>query len=254
MLGLTEDELNWIRQVLSDPLVDDLSPSPSYDYVKKTEFERNKNKGNVRKELDALRKELIGYAPEELIELRMKREREKLGIENFAGIYIIHNLVYDIYYIGQAKKVFDRAYKHFVTNPSENKARYEWTVEYNLPEIYDDYRLGDKFNISLISLKQTSFSSLNEFEDNAIRAYNSLVPHGYNRMPGNILDKPIFKNDDYEKAANLLLDKIKGSLPPPKKRMSYTLHLLSELECPRNTVFALNFIKLIKAYQKANRK
>lgn len=45
---LPVDELNWIRQVLSDYTPKEISPS--YFYLKMTEFERNNNKGNVRKE------------------------------------------------------------------------------------------------------------------------------------------------------------------------------------------------------------
>ncbi|WP_255293723.1 excinuclease ABC subunit C [Bacillus wiedmannii] len=253
---LTEDELNWIRKVL-----DDYEPgiSASYFYRRDSIIERNKNKGNVRKELDSLRKKMIKYTPQELLELKSKKVRESRDVNNFSGIYIIHNCVRDLYYIGQSVKVFDRAYTHFVKNQELKKGRYEMNVQFNLPEIYHDYNLGDKFSISLIPLEDTSFSTLNELEDNAIRAYDSLVPNGYNRNPGNILDKPIFANDDFEKAANLILDKIKGTeifltLTNNRKRLWYSIDLLSELGLPKNLTFSNNLAELIKVYQKANKK
>ncbi|ALC83899.1 MULTISPECIES: GIY-YIG nuclease family protein [Bacillus] len=239
---LTEDELNWIRHVLSNYKPFEISPS--YFYKMTTEIERNGNKGIVRKELDELRKKMIKVTPQELLEFRNKNVRERRGIYNFSGIYIIHNCVKDIYYVGQAERIFDRAYQHFVINAGN-------------AEIYKDYSLGDEFSISLIPLENTSFSSLNELEDNAIRAYDSFK-NGYNRMPGNIMDKHIFKNADYEKAANLILDKIKGtevflSLSNNRKRMNYTSSLFSELKLPRNIHFLLGFVKMIKEYQKAKK-
>lgn len=258
--ALTEDERNWIRQVLSDYDPFEIEISPSYFYRKKTIIERNSNKGTVRKELDDLRKKMIKFTPQELLELRNKNLRENRGIENFSGIYVIHNRVKDIYYVGQAERVFDRAYQHFFINAASKKERHELNVRFNLPEIYNDYNLGDKFSISLIPLESTSFSSLNELEDNAIRAYDSLIPKGYNRNPGNVMDKPIFNSDDYQKAADLILDKIKGtdmfsSLSNDDKRWHYTRTLLSELVLPSsNTHFLFNFVKMIKAYQKVNKK
>lgn len=253
---LTEDELNWIRKVLEDY---EPGISASYFYRRNTIIERNKNKGNVRKELDSLRKKMIKYTPQELLELKNKKVRESRDVNNFSGIYIIHNCIRDLYYIGQSVKAFDRAYTHFVKNQELKKGRYEMNVQFNLPEIYYDYNLGDKFSISLIPLEDTSFSTLNELEDNAIRAYDSLVPNGYNRNPGNIMDKPIFANDDFEKAANLILDKIKGTevfltLTNNRKRLWYSIDLLSELGLPENLTFANNLADLIKDYQKANKK
>lgn len=246
--NITEEELNWLKQVIGEDYDYDPHTLPlHYVRLKKAQYERNQNKGNVRKELDKLRKKLRKYTPEELLELKSKIERESRGIHNFSGIYIIHNCQLDIYYVGQAEKVFDRVYIHFIKDPTGN------------PEIYNDYSLGDKFNISLIPLENTSFSSLNELEDNAIRAYNSLAPAGYNRMPGNIKDKAFFNNDNYQKVADLLLDKIKGTevfltLTNSRKRIRYIRSLLSELGLPHNAHFILNFAKMIQEYQKANKK
>jgi hypothetical protein len=247
--NLTEDELNWLKQISKDYDYDYdalIKLPPHYVRLKKTNFERNRNKGNVRKELEDLRKKMIKVTPQELRELRNKNVRESRNINNFSGIYIIHNCVKDIYYVGQAVKVFDRAYTHFVLNAGNH-------------ELYEDYSLGDQFSISLIPLENTSFSTLNELEDNAIRAYDS-YQNGYNRVPGNIrVDIYIFKSDDYQKAADLIIDKIKVtelflSLSNDHKRMKYTASLFSELRLPFNANFLRGFVKMIKEYQKANKK
>jgi len=243
---LTEDELNWLKRVLGDDYkYDPFQLPPHYVRLKKADFERNENKEIVRKELDEIRKKLMKFSPKQLLELRIKNERERRGIYNFCGIYIIHNCENNIYYVGQAERVFDRAYMHFV-------------IDKGNPEIYDDYRLGVEFSISLIPLAKTSFSSLNELEDNAIRAYDSF-PNGYNRMPGNLMDKHNFKSDNYQKVADLLLDKIKGtelllSLSNKRKRIIYTGNLLSELGLPTNANFIMGFADVIREYHKANKK
>ncbi|QBP43209.1 excinuclease ABC subunit C (plasmid) [Paenisporosarcina antarctica] len=261
---LTEEELNWLKKISEDYGCDYgglIKLPPPYVRLKKTLFEQEENKEIVRKDLDSLRKIMKKFTPKELIELGNKNLRESRSIRNFAGIYIIHNRLKNIYYIGQSKGVFGRAYQHFVTNPSENKARYEGTVEFNLPEIYDDYRSGNKFNISLIPLENTSFSTLDELESNAISAYNASVEYGgYNRTHGNrVINKSSFNNDDQETAANLILNKIKvteifSTLKNDKKRWDYTRTLSLELVLPHNRNFHSNFVNRIKEYQKTNKK
>ncbi|MCY8083219.1 excinuclease ABC subunit C [Bacillus inaquosorum] len=240
---LSEDELSWIRNVLQDYVPGKISPS--YFYKEITEFERNQNRGKVRKELDALRNKMRRYTPEELLLFKNKKERESEGLHDFSGIYIIHNSDKDTYYVGQAVRVFDRAFNHFLENEGNN-------------QVYEDFCLGDTFSISLIPLSITSFLSLNELEDNAIRAYDS-IHDGYNKMPGNVMDKYIFRNDEYQQAANLILNKIQGtelfsSLTNDRKRMIYISSLFAELRLPENIHFKLGLLKAIKEYQKAIRK
>ncbi|MFL0445418.1 GIY-YIG nuclease family protein [Bacillus subtilis] len=240
---LTKDELSWIRCVLQDYEPGEISPS--YFHKEKTEFERNQNREKVRKELDALRNKMKSYTPEELLLFKNKKERESKGLYNFSGIYIIHNSDKDIYYVGQAVRVFDRVYNHFLANEGNDR-------------VYEDFCLGNTFRVSLIPLSITSFSTLNELEDNAIRAYASIL-NGYNKMSGNVMDKYIFRNDEYQEAANLILDKIQGtelflSLTNDRKRMIYIGSLFTELNLPENIHFKLGLLKSIKEYQKANKK
>ncbi|KRF59808.1 hypothetical protein ASG99_27060 [Bacillus sp. Soil768D1] len=102
---LTEDELNWLKQVLGkDYVYDSLNLPLSYVRLKKTRYERMANKGIVRKELDALREKLKKITPQELLELRNKNVRTSRGVEDFAGIYIIHNREKDIFLLENQKE------------------------------------------------------------------------------------------------------------------------------------------------------
>lgn len=236
---LTRNELKWIRETLND--YDPLEISPSYYYKKNLEIERENNKGNVRKSLDILREELPRYTPYDLGKL-MGNETSKIQmIESPQGIYIIFNRDRGIYYVGQAKNMVKRAQQHFMLNAGN-------------PEIYEHYCSGEKFIISLIPLEKTTFLSLNDLEDYAIRAYDS-YPSGYNRVPGNTMVVPIFKNDDYKKVADIILSRMIAneellSLTNDKKRMQFIFDLFSELNFPRNPGFRINFVKYIKEYQK----
>lgn len=247
---ITEDELKWLRRIKGDDYVyDPIRLPPHYVRLKKASFERYENRTITRKQLDTLRNELKKYAPQELIHLRNKNIRESKRIEEFAGIYIIFNSVTNSYYVGQAENVFNRAYKHFIADNGN-------------PEIYQDYRLGDEFSISLIPLHKTSFSDLNELEGYGIEAYDSFKT-GYNNVQGNYMEKPSFKNDDYQKVAELLLNRIKeteefSTLTNDRKRLDYIKHFfLIQLNLPFNVnlhwSFARNLTKMIKQYQKANK-
>ena len=254
--NLTESQRSWIRAVLNDEDdSDSLDIAPAYLYRVKTQIERNSNKETVRCQLDMLRKGMQKFSPKELLKHRNNNERITKGVENFEGIYIIHNITIDIYYIGQSLKVLDRVIQHF----SKDLRRIKNNVSDGFPVIYSDFKSGNEFSISLIPIEKTNFSTLNELEDNAIRAYKSLVPNGYNRNSGNLLVKAHFKNDEYQKAATLLLENIKEtnlflSLTNDTKRIYYTRILYLELALPYNLHFSSTFIDFIRAYKKENKK
>jgi GIY-YIG catalytic domain len=210
----------------------------------------------VRNQFDNLRSNSKKFTPEEMIELSNKDVRKTCGIDNFAGIYIIHNVFRNNFYVGKSIEVYSRAYKHFVINPANNEERYKANMEFDLPEIYSDYRAGDLFEISLIPLENTTFSTLDDLEAYAISAYNASVENGgYNRTRGNVLNKVQFENEEQEQVANLILNKIKASelfltLTNDKKRNKYTRILALELALPSDSKFFLLFPKKIKDFQK----
>lgn len=252
---ISEKNLKWISEVLNENKL----PQIATTYFQRKEIlnQRNANKVNVRKELDNLR--VLAVTPPQLLKLKNSKFRIEIGINDFSGIYIIYNPFRDFYYIGQSKNVFRRSYKHFVVNPDTQNSRKLINDTYGTPEIYHDYKAGDHFIISFVPLENTSFLSLDELESNAILAYDSLSPNGYNRHPGVIVEKPVFKSHDFEKAAYLLFQEIDGKeeifkeLTNDRKRIDFTLDLMSKLELPNNKSFAIDFIKLIKRYQKMNK-
>ncbi|MED3629772.1 GIY-YIG nuclease family protein [Bacillus subtilis] len=239
----TEKELNWIRSV-----VDSYVPavSPSYYYRKNAEFNRNKDKRKSKEYLDKLRKKLPTYSPEEILKYGQKSIRDQLGIENFSGIYIIKNRTYDKYYVGQAVKVYNRAFKHFSNEGNEY--------------IYKDFISGNKFTIDLIPLYSSSYSTLNELEDIAIRAYEAF-PKGYNRVYGNIIDKPIYHNEDFEKIVNLIIERIKDKdteefldLTNIKKRRRYINNLFKAQGLGWDSPLSIYLFDAIKEEHKKLRK
>lgn len=242
----TRVELKWMKRVLTikKKSVDEVSAS--YIYRQTTVFERDKKRKIVRRELEDLRFKLEIYTPEEVLKLANEHERSSLGINNFSGVYIIHNYTRDFYYIGQSVKVFSRIHHHF--KPKNGN-----------PEIYRDYLAGHKIFISPLPLGETGYSSLNEFEDYAIRAYGCLDPYGYNRTSGNVMDHVTYSNEDYYKLTELLLSKLLESgelwdLTNDKKRINYIGNLFVEYNLPYNTEFQLGFRTAAKVFQKENKK
>lgn len=237
----TEEELNWIRTILSD--YDPFQISSDYFHMKKIEAERYNNREIVRKELDDLINNTPFFTPKELLELNSKTERKRKGIEDCSGIYIIQNCVQNKYYIGQSEKVYERSCMHFISGKGND-------------EVFDDYIYDEEFCISLIPLSSTKFSTLNELEGSAIVAYNTLYPHGYNKIAGNIFDKPLYDNSEYQQVSDLILHRIKEidefpTLTNDRKRLAYIVKLFKEFEIPHNTGFYLNFKTAIKEYQKS---
>lgn len=253
---ITNGQREWLRNLLRKEKEDSLEVSAFYIYRRQLEDERNANIRTNRKKLDTLRHEGRMFTPEELLE--HKATQDKSSLANCDGIYIIHNRSKDMYYVGQAKKLVDRASQHFTSNPAKNQARKRMNELMNLPEVYVDFRSKDQFSISLLPLENSSLSTLNEFEDNAIRAYDAVAPAGYNRISGNLMDQPVFQNNDCQQAAEFLLEKIKvtdvfWSLTNDKARRKYTHLLFWELVLPGDFVFSLHFIHLLRAYRKANK-
>ena len=242
---LTENELTWIRDVLSD--YDPFGEiSHSYLYKLKLDDERNRNKGSIRRELDELQNQTTKYDPQEFWQLKNEQMSESRETGGISGIYIIHNCDRDLHYVGQSKNMVNRVFQHFMRNGGH-------------PDLQEHYRMREKFTVSMIPLDNTPYSSLDDLEDCAIRAYNSLYPNGYNRIPGKMMVKPIFRNEAYQEVAYLLLNDIKekeefSSLTNDKKRMKYIRSLFAELNLPQNISIKLSLMNLIKDYQKDSRK
>ena len=88
----------------------------------------------------------------------------------FSGVYILYNKTKNMYYVGQAKYIFDRVNAHFTGKGNG--------------DVYVDYKYGDEFTIKMISLEKSGYNSLNELERHTIMTYNAFSK-GYNKTRGN---------------------------------------------------------------------
>ena len=96
--------------------------------------------------------------------------RGTLRQSDFTGVYVLHNLTKDMYYVGQSVKVIDRVGQHFTGRGNA--------------DVYADFKYGDEFEISTVSLADSGYGSLNDLESDTIAAYDA-YNNGYNKTAGN---------------------------------------------------------------------
>lgn len=89
---------------------------------------------------------------------------------DYTGIYIIHNLTKNMYYVGQSVKVLGRLSQHFSGRGNG--------------DVYADYKCGDDFMVKTVPLSASGYDSLDALERDAISAYDA-YGSGYNRTRGN---------------------------------------------------------------------
>lgn len=105
-----------------------------------------------------------GISPEEFFDLRSRTKGDRVGV------YVIYNMSKDMYYVGQATRLFFRVNQHFTGHGNG--------------DVYADYKYGDRFTILLLLLTESGYSDLDLFEKDMIEKYNSYAS-GYNRTSGN---------------------------------------------------------------------
>lgn len=120
----------------------------------------------LRIQMDGLCESSSGMSPELFLKNRLALKRAG----DFTGIYILHNVSKDRYYVGQGVRVIDRVSQHFMGHGNA--------------DVYADWKYGDQFMIKTIPLQQSGYQSLNDLEHDAIAAYDA-CEHGYNRTHGN---------------------------------------------------------------------
>lgn len=132
---------------------------------------------NIAAEKASLEEFCIELTPQELFKLRKdlktqpKHSSYRDGF-NFAGIYILHNLTKNKYYVGQSVNVMNRVNTHFKGRTAGNKG------------VYKDFKHGDEWNIKMVRLEDTRFLNLNDMEKYAIQLYEGYTK-GYNKTRGN---------------------------------------------------------------------
>lgn len=155
-----------------------------------------------------------GISPKRFLELYKNKPFEK------PGVYIIHNETKRMYYVGQSVRLSSRLKDHFSGHGN--------------PDVYADYKYGNKFRIRWVFLDGSEFTDLNFMERYYIKQYNSFE-NGYNKTAGNKsaykarLKRGEFK--DVDDAAEFLVNAI--------------THCAQEMEIPESVIIKV----LAKTYQ-----
>lgn len=102
--------------------------------------------------------------PDEFFKLRKQQQGDA------AGVYVLHNCSKDLYYVGQATRLFFRVNQHFTGHGNG--------------DVYADYKYGDIFTIQLVRLVDSGFSDLDLLEKDLIQRHEANTK-GYNRTAGN---------------------------------------------------------------------
>lgn len=130
-----------------------------------------KEYGSFLYSLDSIRdkkqKEKItesGVTPEEFLKYKMNSNGD------IVGVYIIYNQSKDMYYVGQAKRLFFRVNQHFTGHGNG--------------DVYADYKYGDRFIIKLIPLNESGYDDIDKLEKDKIEEYKAKEA-GYNKTTGN---------------------------------------------------------------------
>lgn len=108
--------------------------------------------------------ETLGLPPEQILEVRKHIQGDQVGV------YIIYNMTKKQYYVGQAKKLYQRVWQHFTGHGNG--------------DVYADYKYGDKFMVRLLTLQASGYSDLDQLERDMIRQFNAFTT-GYNKTVGN---------------------------------------------------------------------
>lgn len=126
-----------------------------------------RNTRRVRK----LASSTIELTPREFLKVRMGAlEGNGRGPLEFKGVYVIHNLTKDKYYVGQSLRVMQRVNQHLTGHGNG--------------DVYADLKYGDDFTIRTLSLAKSGYRNLNDLERDLIEAYDASVS-GYNKTRGN---------------------------------------------------------------------
>lgn len=89
---------------------------------------------------------------------------------DIVGVYIIYNSTQNMYYVGQATRLFFRVNQHFTGHGNG--------------DIYADYKYGDAFFVKIVKLSESGYDDLNLLEKDLIKEYNAYT-YGYNKTKGN---------------------------------------------------------------------
>ena len=124
----------------------------------------NYRENAISKNYDKFMSRNDSLTPKEFFDIKSKQTGDVVGV------YVIHNKTKDMYYVGQAKRLFFRLNQHFTGHGNG--------------DVYADYKYGDNFTIQIIKLSESGYSDLDKLEKDLINKYNA-YGSGYNRTSGN---------------------------------------------------------------------
>ena len=154
--GFSDEFVQYCVAALPDPVRMEL-PRVLIDYLTARHEE-------LARHFDSFLSQSKSVTPNEFFQIK----GEQTG--DVVGVYIIHNESKDMYYIGQAKRLFFRINQHFTGHGNG--------------DVYADYKYGDDFAIKIIPLADTGYEDIDLLEKDMIQKYDA-YHRGYNRTRGN---------------------------------------------------------------------
>ena len=118
----------------------------------------------LARDFDKFLSETDSITPREFFQIKGQQSGDVVGV------YIIHNESKDMYYIGQAKRLFFRINQHFTGHGNG--------------DVYADYKYGDDFAIKIVPLANSGYQDIDLLEKDMIQKYDA-YHRGYNRTRGN---------------------------------------------------------------------
>ena len=118
----------------------------------------------INKKFDDFLLNVDTVSPNDFFEIKNKQRGD------IVGVYVIYNETKDLYYVGQAKKLFFRISQHFTGHGNG--------------DVYADYKYGDNFTIKIVKLSDSGYDDLDLLEKDLIKKYNAFT-NGYNKTAGN---------------------------------------------------------------------
>ena len=149
---MSRDFIDYKNRFFPRAVVRDL-PLVIGEYLKYRDVEVHENFESFLQECDSM-------TPEEFFDLK------ELQKGDMVGVYVIHNETRDMYYVGQAKRLFFRINQHFTGHGNG--------------DVYADYKYGDDFSIRIVKLSESGYSDLDKLERDLIREYDA-YESGYNK-------------------------------------------------------------------------
>lgn len=116
----------------------------------------------ARKRVDKENRMALDMSPKEFNKLRNKRsmliQNAVMGKKQ-AAVYVLRNETKDKYLVGQSQDAYNRVNMH-LTGAGDDA-------------VYKDYKSGDSFRISIITLGDTDYSNLTDLEKEYLKKYAS---------------------------------------------------------------------------------